>query len=145
MASLNKVQLIGNLGRDPELRHTPNGTAVCTVSLATTNAWNDKSTNDRVEESEWHRVVFFSRLAEVVGEYMKKGRPMYVEGRLQTRKWQDKDGKDQYSTEIVASEMQMLGTKPDDARSEKAPKANGYGQSKPPQREYLYGDSDVPF
>lgn len=93
MASLNKVQLIGNLGRDPELRHTPNGTAVCTVSLATTNAWNDKETHDRVEESEWHRVVFFARLAEVVGEYMKKGRPMYVEGRLQTRKWKDKDGK----------------------------------------------------
>ncbi len=116
MATLNKVQLIGNLGRDPETRYTPNRTPVCTVSLATTNAWTDKQSGDRVEESEWHRVVFFGRLAEIVAEYLRKGRALYVEGRLRTRKWQDKDGRDVYTTEIVASEMQMLGTKPDDGK-----------------------------
>ena len=87
----------------------PNGTAVCTVSLATTNAWTDKQSGERVEESEWHRVVFFGRLAEVVAEYMRKGRPLYVEGRLRTRKWQDKEGQDKYTTEIVCDTMQMLG------------------------------------
>lgn len=113
MATLNKVQLIGNFGRDPEVRYTPGGTAVCTVSVATTNAWNDKRSGDRVEETEWHRVVFFARLAEIVGEHMKKGRSIYVEGRLRTRKWKDQDGLDHYATEIVASEMQMLGSKPE--------------------------------
>ena len=138
MATLNKVQLIGNLGRDPETRYTPNGTPVCTVSLATTNAWTDKQSGDRVEESEWHRVVFFSRLAEVVAEYMRKGRPLYVEGRLRTRKWQDKDGRDVYTTEIVASEMQMLGTKPEDG---KAP-ARRAGTVAPDAPE---ADDDIPF
>ena len=116
MATLNKVQLIGNLGRDPELRRTPKGMAVCTVSLATTNAWNDKESGGRVEETEWHRVTFYGRLGEIVGEHLTKGRPVYVEGRLRTRKWQDKEGRDAFSTEIVASDMQMLGTKPDEER-----------------------------
>mgnify|MGYP000993042678 CR=1 FL=1 len=109
MASINKVILIGNLGRDPEVRYTPNGAAVCNVSVATTRNWKDKNSGDKVEETEWHRVVFYDRLAEIAGEYLKKGRPVYVEGRLKTRKWQDKDGKDNYTTEIVAEQMQMLG------------------------------------
>jgi len=109
MASVNKVILIGNLGRDPEVRYTPNGAAVCNVSVATTRNWKDKSSGDKVEETEWHRVVFYDRLAEIAGEYLKKGRPVYVEGRLKTRKWQDKDGKETYTTEIVAEQMQLLG------------------------------------
>ena len=109
MASVNKVTLIGNLGRDPEVRYTPSGAAVCNVSVATTRNWKDKSSGDKVEETEWHRVVFYDRLAEIAGEYLKKGRPVYVEGRLKTRKWQDKDGKDNYTTEIVAEQMQLLG------------------------------------
>ena len=109
MASINKVILIGNLGRDPEVRYTPSGAAVCNVSVATTRTWKDKNSGDKVEETEWHRVVFYDRLAEIAGEYLKKGRPVYVEGRLKTRKWQDKDGKDNYTTEIVAEQMQLLG------------------------------------
>lgn len=109
MASINKVILIGNLGRDPEVRYTPNGAAVCNVSIATTRNWKDKNSGDKVEETEWHRVVFYDRLAEIAGEYLKKGRPVYVEGRLKTRKWQDKDGKDNYTTEVVAEQMQLLG------------------------------------
>ena len=109
MASINKVILIGNLGRDPELRYTPSGSAVCNVSIATTRNWKSKDSGERVEETEWHRVVFYDRLAEIAGEYLKTGRPVYVEGRLKTRKWQDKEGKDNYTTEIVAEQMQMLG------------------------------------
>ena len=109
MASINKVILIGNLGRDPEVRYTPSGAAVCNVSLATTRNWKSKDSGDKVEETEWHRVVFYDRLAEIAGEYLKKGRSIYVEGRLKTRKWQDKDGVEKYTTEIVAEQMQMLG------------------------------------
>lgn len=109
MASVNKVTLIGNLGRDPEVRYTPNGAAVCNVSIATTRNWKDKNSGDKVEETEWHRVVFYDRLAEIAGEYLKKGRSVYVEGRLKTRKWQDKDGKDVYTTEVIADNMQLLG------------------------------------
>lgn len=109
MASINKVIIIGNLGRDPEVRYTPSGAAVCNVSVATTRNWKDKNSGDKVEETEWHRVVFYDRLAEIAGEYLKKGRSVYVEGRLKTRKWQDKDGKDNYTTEIVAENMQLLG------------------------------------
>jgi single-strand DNA-binding protein len=109
MASVNKVILIGNLGRDPEVRYTPNGSAVCNVSLATTRNWKSKDSGERQEETEWHRVVFFDRLAEIAGEYLKKGRPVYVEGRLKTRKWTDKDGVEKYTTEIFADQMQLLG------------------------------------
>ena len=109
MASVNKVILIGNLGREVEVRYTPNGAAVANVSIATTRHWKDKNSGDRVEETEWHRVVFYDRLAEIAGEYLKKGRPVYIEGRLKTRKWQDKDGRDNYTTEIVAENMQLLG------------------------------------
>jgi single-strand DNA-binding protein len=105
---VNKVILIGNLGQDPEVRYMPNGNAVANVTLATSESWKDKNTGETQERTEWHRVVFFRRLAEVVGEYCKKGSKIYVEGRLQTRKWQDQNGQDRYTTEIVGDQMQML-------------------------------------
>ena len=109
MASINKVILIGNLGRDPEVRYTPNGAAICNVTIATSRNWKDKTSGERQEETEWHRVVFYDRLAEIAGEYLKKGRSVYVEGRLKTRKWTDKDGAEKYTTEIIADNMQLLG------------------------------------
>lgn len=109
MASVNKVILVGNLGRDPEVRYSPDGAAICNVTVATSSQWKDKNTGERREETEWHRVVFYNRLAEIAGEYLRKGRPIYVEGRLKTRKWQGQDGQDRYTTEIVADQMQMLG------------------------------------
>lgn len=108
---VNKVILVGNLGKDPEVRYSANGQAVANVTIATSELWKDKNTGDKQERTEWHRIVFFGRLAEIAGEYLKKGSQIYVEGRLQTRKWQDKEGKDRYTTEIVAAEMQMLGSR----------------------------------
>ncbi|MGL4573610.1 MAG: single-stranded DNA-binding protein [Burkholderiaceae bacterium] len=110
MASVNKVILVGNLGRDPEVRYTPDGAAIANVSIATTSKYKNKA-GEMVEETEWHRVTFFGRLAEIVGEYLKKGRSIYVEGRLKTRKYTDKDGVEKYATDIIASEMQMLGSR----------------------------------
>jgi len=109
MASVNKVILIGNLGRDPEVRYAPSGSAICNVAIATSRSWKDKTSGERQEETEWHRVVFYDRLAEIAGEYLKKGKSVYVEGRLKTRKWTDKDGVEKYTTEIIAQEMTMLG------------------------------------
>ena len=139
MASLNKVQIIGNLGRDPEVRYTPNGNAVCNIAVATTRQWKNKESGDKQEETEWHRVVFYDRLAEIAGEYLKKGRSVYVEGRLKTRKWTDKEGKEQYTTEIVATEMQMLGGREGMGGGGGAPadEGGGYGEgggSGAPQR-----------
>lgn len=111
MASVNKVILIGNLGRDPETRYAPSGDAICNVTIATSETWKDKNTGEKKEQTEWHRVVFFGRLAEIAAQYLRKGSPVYVEGRLQTRKWQDKDGQDRYTTEIRADEMKMLGSR----------------------------------
>ncbi|HEX4597258.1 MAG TPA: single-stranded DNA-binding protein [Burkholderiaceae bacterium] len=111
MASVNKVILVGNLGRDPETRYVPDGAAITNISVATTSQWKDKNTGEKREETEWHRVAFFGRLAEIAGEYLKKGSQVYIEGRLRTRKWQDKDGQDRYTTEIVADVMQMLGAR----------------------------------
>jgi len=111
MASVNKVIIVGNLGKDPETRYAPSGDAITNITVATTDSWKDKSTGEKKEATEWHRVVFFGRLAEIAGEYLKKGRSVYVEGRLRTRKWQDKDGQDRYTTEIVADQMQMLGSR----------------------------------
>ena len=155
MASVNKVILVGNLGRDPEVRYSPDGAAVCNVSIATTSSWKDKNSGEKREETEWHRVVFYNRLAEVVGEYMKKGRPMYIEGRLKTRKWQNKEGVDQYTTEIVADQMQMLGSR-DDGGS--APAERQQFERQPPQRQASQStqqrepatnladmDDDIPF
>jgi single-strand DNA-binding protein len=135
MASINKVILIGNLGRDPEVRYTPSGAAVCNVSVATTRNWKDKASGDKVEETEWHRVVFYDRLAEIAGEYLRKGRPVYVEGRLKTRKWQDKDGKDNYTTEIVAEQMQLLGGRDGGG-------GGGYGGGAPAGDDF--GDAPAP-
>jgi single-strand DNA-binding protein len=115
---VNKVILIGNLGADPEVRHMPNGAAVATINIATSETWKDKQTGEQHDRTEWHRVVLFQRLAEIVGEYLKKGSKVYIEGRLQTRKWQDKNGQDRYTTEIIANELQMLdsrGAMPTDA------------------------------
>lgn len=106
---VNKVILVGNLGKDPEVRYTANSTAVANVTIATSEQWKDKQSGQTQERTEWHTVVFYNRLAEIVGEYLKKGSQIYVEGSLRTRKWQDKEGKDRYTTEIIASEMQMLG------------------------------------
>ncbi len=106
---VNKVILVGNLGNDPDVRYTQDGRAIANISIATTESWKDKTSGEKVEKTEWHRVVFFNRLGEIVAEYLKKGSQIYVEGRLQTRKWQDKEGNDRYTTEVVANEMQMLG------------------------------------
>ena len=111
MASVNKVILIGNLGKDPEKRYMPNGDAVTNITLATTEAWKDKN-GEKMEKTEWHRVTFYRKLAEIVGEYLKKGRPVYVEGRLETRKWTDKAGVERYTTDVIATDMKMLGSKP---------------------------------
>jgi single-strand DNA-binding protein len=128
MASVNKVILIGNLGRDPETRYMPDGAAITNISVATTDTWKDKQ-GEKQEKTEWHRVAFFGRLAEIAGEYLKKGSQVYVEGRLQTRKWQDKDGQDRYTTEIVADRMQMLGSRQGmgAAAAEPAPDRGGEG------------------
>lgn len=119
MASVNKVIVIGNAGKDPEVRYTPNGAAICNLTIATSRKWKNKESGDMQEETEWHRVVLYDRLAEVAGEYVKKGKPVYVEGRLKTRKWQDKEGKDNYTTEIVAESLQLLGGR-DEAPSKPA-------------------------
>jgi single-strand DNA-binding protein len=111
MASVNKVILIGNLGKDPEVRYAPSGSAICNVTIATSRQWKDKTSGERQEETEWHRVVFYDRLAEIAGEYLKKGKSVYIEGRLKTRKWTDKEGVDKYTTEIIAQEMTMLGSR----------------------------------
>ena len=107
---VNKVILVGNLGADPETRVTPSGTGITNLRIATTESWRDKQSGERQEKTEWHTVVLFGRLSEIAGQYLKKGRQVYIEGRLQTRKWQDKDGHDRYSTEVVANDMQMLGS-----------------------------------
>jgi single-strand DNA-binding protein len=160
---LNKVILIGRLGADPEVRFLPSGGQVTNIRLATSRRWRDKQTNERKEETEWHRVVFFSRLAEVAGEYLKKGSQVYVEGRIRTQKWQGQDGQDRYTTEIVAEEMHMLdsrsgGTasfggdqpqsgyassgKPSSQRSE-APSSPGSMPPSPPNYDDF--DDDIPF
>lgn len=162
MASVNKVIILGNLGRDPELRYTPSGAAVCNVSIATTRNWKSKDSGERQEETEWHRVVFYDRLAEIAGEYLKKGRPVYVEGRLKTRKWQDKDGKDNYTTEVIAEQMQLLGGReesgggfnraPDDdgshapaPRQARAPAAPRPAPAPKPASSFDDMDDDIPF
>ncbi|MEN9491621.1 MAG: single-stranded DNA-binding protein [Pseudomonadota bacterium] len=111
MASVNKVIIIGNLGKDPETRYAPSGDAFCTITVATTDTWKDKNTGEKKEATEWHRIVFNGRLAEIAGQYLKKGRPVYVEGSLRTRKWTDNNGQERYTTEIRADQMQMLGSR----------------------------------
>ena len=154
MASVNKVILIGNLGRDPETRYTADGAAITNITVATSRRYKDSS-GQQQEETEWHKVAFFGRLAEIAGEYLKKGRPVYVEGRLRTRKWQDKEGQDRYTTEIVADTMQMLGSRAGsgEPRAESMrsaePKAAGAAASaavaKKPAGKFDDMEDDIPF
>jgi single-strand DNA-binding protein len=117
MASVNKVILVGNLGKDPEVRYMTNGDAVANVTIATSDSWKDKATGEKKESTEWHRVVFYRKLAEIVSQYLKKGSQVYIEGRIRTRKWQDKEGQERYTTEIEAEEMKMLGSRQNAASS----------------------------
>ena len=133
---VNKVILVGNLGNDPEVKYMPNGDAVANITVATSETWKDKSTGEKKEKAEWHRVVMFRKLGEIAGQYLKKGSKIYIEGKLQTRKWQDKDGADRYTTEVVANEMQMLDSKGSANPRQQAPVA----QQAPPAF-----DDDIPF
>lgn len=153
MASINKVILVGNLGQDPEVKYMPSGGAVTNISIATTDSWKDKATGEKKENTEWHRVVFFNRLAEIVGEYLRKGSQVYIEGNLRTRSWED-NGVKKYSTEIVAREMQMLGgrsggssdfapPKQESAAPQQASKPKQQ-ESRPPQ-DFDNFDDDIPF
>ncbi len=143
MASVNKVIIIGNLGKDPEVRYAPSGSAICSITVATSRQWKDKTSGERQEETEWHRITFFDRMAEIAAEYLKKGRPVYVEGRLKTRKYTDKDGVEKYATDIIATEMQLLGGREtggggggggDMDMGESAPARAPAARSAPPQR-----------
>jgi single-strand DNA-binding protein len=147
MASVNRVILIGNLGSDPEQRILPNGDAVANIAVATTEAWKDKATGEKKESTEWHRVVFFRRLAEIAGQYLKKGASVYIEGRLKTRKWQDKDGQDRYTTEIEATDIKMLGSKADNGTQQApAQKPRAPAKPKPAQHDAdPFGDDRIPF
>ncbi|MBI2382121.1 MAG: single-stranded DNA-binding protein [Gammaproteobacteria bacterium] len=164
---INKVILVGNLGQDPEIRYAPSGSAIANLRIATSESWKDKQTGERKERTEWHTVVAYDRLAEIMGEYLRKGSQVYLEGKLQTRKWQDKEGKDRYSTEVVASEMKMLGGRPSggEARFDNGGEGGGGyqrrerpaaapAQSRPaPQQQPAYNqappadsfDDDIPF
>jgi len=154
---VNKVILIGNLGQDPEVKYMPNGNAVANITVATSESWKDKNTGEQVDKTEWHRVVFFRRLAEIVGEYLKKGSKVYVEGKLQTRKWQDQNGQDKYTTEIVANEMQMLDSRGGGSSDFNQAQDSGSGmqqsspqsspQSAPAQSAPMNNDfdDDIPF
>ena len=138
MASVNKVIIVGNLGRDPETRYMPNGEAVTNVAVATTESWKDKNTGEKKELTEWHRITFYRKLAEIAGQYLKKGSQVYVEGRLQTRKWTDKDGVERYTTEIIADTMQMLGSR-QGMGGGGAPMDDDYGSSAPAPRQSAGG------
>jgi len=147
---VNKVILVGNLGKDPEVRYMPNGNAVANITLATSESWKDKQTGEQQEKTEWHRVVMFRRLGEIAGEYLKKGSQVYIEGKLQTRKWQDNAGNDRYTTEIVADEMQMLGGRGGGgsagfpADSEPSQSASSQSASAPASAGGDF-DDDIPF
>ena len=150
---VNKVILVGNLGRDPEIKYTASGAAIANITVATSESWNDKQTGEKVEKTEWHRIVAFQRLAEIMGEYLRKGSQVYIEGKLQTRKWQDQSGQDRYTTEVVANDMQMLGGRGGDAGA--PPQAGGGGgfrknpapQQAPaqPAADNDFADDDIPF
>jgi single-strand DNA-binding protein len=134
MASINKVIIIGNLGKDPEVRYMPSGSAICNANIATTRTWKNKESGEKNEETEWHRVVFFDRQAEIAGEYLKKGSSVYVEGRLKTRKWTDKEGVERYTTEIVADVMQLLGSRQGSGGGTAGSDDEGGGEHSAPQR-----------
>lgn len=153
---INKVTIVGNLGQDPEVRYMPNGGAVTNISVATSETWKDKNTGEQREMTEWHRIVFYRRLAEIAGEYLRKGSKVYIEGRLQTRKWQGQDGQDRYTTEIIANEMQMLDSRGggtanfnDSQPSHSAPHqvsgTSDQGSDTAPPAPYDDFDDDIPF
>jgi len=152
---VNKVILVGNLGADPETRYTASGAAITNINIATSESWRDKQTGENQERTEWHRVVFFSRLAEIAGEYLRKGSQVYVEGSLRTRKWQGQDGQDRYTTEVVANEMQMLGSRGGEAvqrsaeggfrDSKPAQKASAPAPSAAPAADDNFAEDDIPF
>jgi single-strand DNA-binding protein len=139
MASVNRVTLLGNLGRDPETRYAADGAAVCNFTVATTDRWKDKASGETREATEWHRIVAFGRLAEIAGEYLRKGSPVYVEGKLRTRKWTDKEGQERYTTEINADSIQFIGRKEESAQGEKPQNVRPSSESRADD------DSDVPF
>ena len=153
MASVNKVIIVGNLGKDPETRYAPSGDAVTNIVVATTETWKDKTSREKREATEWHRVVFFGKLAEIAGQYLKKGSQVYLEGKLKTRKWQDKDGQDRFTTEINADEMKMLGSKGDGQQQEgqrpqqtqQRPPANTQRQPQGQAGGFSDMDDDIPF
>jgi len=152
MASVNKVILVGNLGADPETKYLPSGDAVTNIRIATTDRWKDKASGELKEATEWHRIAFFGRLAEIAGQYLKKGSQVYVEGRIRTRKWQDKEGQDRYSTEIVADAMQMLGSRagsgeprPEAARASEPKAAAAATAAKKPAGKFDDMEDDIPF
>ena len=149
MASVNKVILIGNLGRDPELRYTQSGQAVANFTMATTESWTDRSTNEKKEQTEWHRIVAWGRTAELCAQYLSKGRSVYIEGRLQTREWEDKEGQKRKTTEIRANSVQFLGSARDGARAgARAGAGDGDGASEPPPRDAPRSqtpDDEIPF
>ena len=154
MSGVNKVILIGNLGADPETRYAPSGDAICNIRVATTDTWKDKASGERKEATEWHRVSFYGKLAEIAGQYLKKGSQVYIEGSLRTRKWQDKDGQDRYTTEVEASEMKMLGGTPSgtpgtDQRDRRGGDDAGEPRPRPSSRgdtgNVLDDDDDIPF
>ena len=152
---VNKVILVGNLGADPETRYTASGAAITNIRIATSESWRDKQTGENQERTEWHKVVFFSRLAEIAGEYLRKGSQVYIEGSLRTNKWQGQDGQDRYTTEIIASEMQMLGSRGGEASAR--PAGGGFRDNKPEQQSQApaqstpapaddnFAEDDIPF
>jgi len=145
---INKAIIVGNLGKDPETRYTPSGSAVTNITVATSESWKDKQTGEQQERTEWHRIVFFNRLAEIAGEYLRKGSQVYIEGKIQTRKWQDQNGQDRYTTEIVGNEMQMLGSRGDNAgggRPAAAPAAAPQQRQAAPPPPAEDFEDDIPF
>lgn len=160
MASVNKVILVGHLGKDPETRYMPNGDAITNATLATSESWKDKQTGEKKEQTEWHRLVFYRKLAEIAGQHLRKGSLIYIEGSLKTRKWQDKDGQDRYTTEITVNEMTMLGGRgdagggqssgePQQRQQQQRPQGNGGGQQQrqnaPQSRGFDDFEDDIPF
>lgn len=152
MASVNKCTFIGNFGKDVEMRYTASGEAIANFSIACTETWRDKASGEKKEQTEWVRISFFGKIAEICGQYLKKGSQVYVEGSLRTRKWQDKEGKDQYTTEIKGSEMKMLGSKPEGGQRPQDNQASDYQPASPPDRPQKpkpsfddLGDDLIPF
>ena len=146
---INRVMLVGNLGQDPDVKHTANGNAVVNITVATSESWNDKQTGEKVEKTEWHRVVAFQKLAEIMGQYLRKGSQVYIEGKLQTRKWQDQNGQDRYTTEVVADNMLMLGGR---GETDTRQQSSGFRKDAQPRHDHaqsgndgFINDDDIPF